>query len=325
MFKNAIRNIFHYKGQNIAVGLISLFAAALSCIALAVWESAAKAEQSLSGMGLNMQGVLPYGSFGRNAVIALVVILLAGGIALIALGFYRVHKRRNEIGTLTVMGMKKGKIAMQYAAEIFIVTMVCALIGTAVGFAAAAPASSVLMQMQVSSQRSRQTQNYGNWQQNGYQQGGNQNNGNQANGNQANGNQSNGNTNGNQVNGNQANVNQANGNQASNSQVNGNQTNGNQGNGNRANRNSSGSNQANGNQTNGDNQNGNTNQGSGNGRSFGQGQRSGIGSRNFNTAPDVFVILETIGAGLLLSVLSGIGAGAAVQQCEPLKILSDRK
>lgn len=314
MFKKAMRNISHYKGHFILIGILALIFSVLTCIAVAIRETAAKAaDMGSTSQRFSAQGFSPFESLSRYAGIALLILLSAGAILFIVLTVLNVHKRRNEICTLNAIGMKRGKIALQFATETFAVMTAFAVIGAAAGYFVSAPAASTLLRYQMTSE-SQQMRNSGNWQQNGNQY-----------------NQGNGNTNGNQVNGNQANGQTNSSSQANAKQTADNQANGNQANNNQANNNQAGGDQANNNQANG-NQAGGNNQGSGNsgwgnsGRNFGQGQRSSSNSlRGFSASPDIFVLLETLGIGLGFAILSSCAAAIAVSNCEPMKIMNPRR
>lgn len=310
MFKKAMRNISYCKGHYILIGILVLIFSALSCIALTIRETAAKAAgMGSSGQRFGAQGFSPFQNASHDAGIALLILLSVGVILFIVLTVLNVRKRRSEICTLNAIGMKKGKIALQFATEIVAVTMAFAVIGTAVGYFVSAPAANAFLRYQLSSE-SQQMRNSGNWQQNGNQY-------NQGDGNSSR--STNGNTNGNRANNKQSNSSQANAKQTADNQTNGNQANNNQAN----------NDQANGNQAGGNNQgSGNSGWGnSGSGRNFGQGQRSSSGSsmRGFLASPDIFVLLETLGIGLGFAILSSCAAAVAVSNCEPMKIMNPKR
>lgn len=88
----------------------------------------------------------------------LLVILIIGAIILIVLNIFNVRERKYEIGVLTAMGMKKGKVAMQFMTEIFTVTLVAVIIGVVIGALSAVPVTNVLLENQVSAQQTQQQQ-----------------------------------------------------------------------------------------------------------------------------------------------------------------------
>lgn len=88
----------------------------------------------------------------------LLVILIIGAIILIVLNVFNVRERKYEIGVLTAMGMKKGKVALQFITEIFMVTLVAVIIGVGIGAVSSVPVTNVLLENQISSQQSQSQQ-----------------------------------------------------------------------------------------------------------------------------------------------------------------------
>lgn len=88
----------------------------------------------------------------------LVVILIIGAIILIVLNIFNVRERKYEIGVLTAMGMKKWKVAAQFMCEILVVTMIAIIIGAGIGAVSSVPVTNALLEGQVESQNSQQTQ-----------------------------------------------------------------------------------------------------------------------------------------------------------------------
>ena len=88
----------------------------------------------------------------------LVVILIIGAIILIVLNIFNVRERKYEVGVLTAMGMKKWKVATQFICEILVVTMVSVIIGACVGAVSSVPVTNALLEGQIESQNSQQTQ-----------------------------------------------------------------------------------------------------------------------------------------------------------------------
>ncbi len=101
----------------------------------------------------------------------LIVILIIGAIILIVLNIFNVRERKYEIGVLTAMGMKKGKVASQFLVEIFTVTMVAVIFGIIIGAVCAVPVTNALLENQVEAQQSQFEQVEGNFGR--FEQGGN--------------------------------------------------------------------------------------------------------------------------------------------------------
>ena len=84
-------------------------------------------------------------------MIFFIVVLLIGGCILVIFNMFTVRERKYEIGVLAAIGMKKGKVALQFLTEAFLVTLVAIVIGTGVGAAASQPVGDYLLQEQVAS------------------------------------------------------------------------------------------------------------------------------------------------------------------------------
>lgn len=100
----------------------------------------------------------PLNTLGTMAGWFLVVILVIGAVILVVLNIFNVRERKYEIGVLTAMGMKKGKVAMQFITEILIVTMIAIMIGTVIGAVCAVPVTNALLENQVNSQQEQQNE-----------------------------------------------------------------------------------------------------------------------------------------------------------------------
>ncbi len=100
----------------------------------------------------------PLKNLSSFARIFLIIVLLIGGIILMVLNIFNIHERKYEVGVLTAIGMKKSKVAIQYVAEVFTVTIVCIMIGAVVGAVASVPVTNTLLESQISSQQSKAQQ-----------------------------------------------------------------------------------------------------------------------------------------------------------------------
>lgn len=88
----------------------------------------------------------------------LLVILIIGAIILMVLNIFNVRERKYEIGVLTAMGMKKGKVALQFMTEILVVTMIAIIVGAGIGAVSSVPVTNALLANQIESQQTQQTQ-----------------------------------------------------------------------------------------------------------------------------------------------------------------------
>ena len=96
--------------------------------------------------------LVPLNTLSEIAGYFLIVILLIGGIILMVLNIFNIRERKYEIGVLTAMGMKKGKVALQFVTEIFIVTLISVIIGIGIGAVSSLPVTNALLENQIESQ-----------------------------------------------------------------------------------------------------------------------------------------------------------------------------
>lgn len=104
------------------------------------------------------QSLAPLNTLSTTASGFLVVILIIGAIILVVLNIFNVRERKYEIGVLTAMGMKKGKVALQFLTEIFAVTLVAVVIGAAAGAITSVPVTNALLANQIATQDAGQQQ-----------------------------------------------------------------------------------------------------------------------------------------------------------------------
>lgn len=100
----------------------------------------------------------PLNTLSTMAGAFLTVILVIGAIILVVLNIFNVRERKYEIGVLTAMGMKKGKVALQFLTEIFVVTLVAVMIGIGIGGISSVPVTNALLENQVASQNAQSAQ-----------------------------------------------------------------------------------------------------------------------------------------------------------------------
>lgn len=110
------------------------------------------------------QSLLPLQNLSKFAAWFLLVVLLIGGAILIVFHIFNIRERKYEIGVLTAIGMRKSRVALQFLTELFTVTFVFLLLGTAIGGAASVPVTNALLASQISAQETQQAnqqQNFG--------------------------------------------------------------------------------------------------------------------------------------------------------------------
>lgn len=96
----------------------------------------------------------PLNTLSTMAGYFLIVILIIGGVILIVLNIFNVRERKYDIGVLTAMGMKKGKVAFQFLTETFVVTMISVVVGILIGAVSSVPVTNALLENQIESEES---------------------------------------------------------------------------------------------------------------------------------------------------------------------------
>lgn len=104
------------------------------------------------------QSLQPLENLSKYALYFLIVVLIIGAIILVVLNIFNIRERKYEIGVLAAIGMKKGKIALQFITEIFVVTILAIIVGTGIGAAISVPVTNSLLESQVSTQQTQSQQ-----------------------------------------------------------------------------------------------------------------------------------------------------------------------
>lgn len=123
-------------------------------------------EYTVSSSDLNAyeQSLVPLENLSTFSTYFFLVVLAIGGIILVVFNIFNIRERKYEVGVLTAIGMKKGKVAIQFILELFMVTFIALIIGTAAGAVSSAPIANQLLSAQVTSQQSQaqqQMENFG--------------------------------------------------------------------------------------------------------------------------------------------------------------------
>ena len=113
---------------------------------------------SSSDLQAYKNSLTPLETLSSTAMWFFFIVLVVGGIILITLNIFNLRERKYEVGVLTAIGMKKAKVAMQFVTEIFIVTFIALIIGTSIGAAVSVPVTNTLLQNQISSSQSSDSQ-----------------------------------------------------------------------------------------------------------------------------------------------------------------------
>lgn len=111
-------------------------------------------DYTVSSTDLNAfeNSLTPLNTLSTMAGWFLLVILVIGAIILIVLNIFNIRERKYEIGVLTAMGMKKGKVALQFVCEILVITMISVVIGAGIGAVSSVPITNALLEGQTQSQ-----------------------------------------------------------------------------------------------------------------------------------------------------------------------------
>lgn len=102
--------------------------------------------------------LLPLDTLSKAAGWFLLVILVIGGVILVAVNAFSVRERKYEVGVLTAMGMKKRKVAVQFVCELLIVTMLAVILGAGIGAVSSVPITNTLLENQTEGQSQRQAE-----------------------------------------------------------------------------------------------------------------------------------------------------------------------
>ncbi|MHB1454114.1 MAG: ABC transporter permease [Saccharofermentanales bacterium] len=100
----------------------------------------------------------PITNLNTFANLFILIVLLVGGTILLAVNMINIRERKYEVGVLRAIGMKKSRLAMQFVAELLIVTFMSIIIGTAAGAAVSVPAAETLLKNEIESIQTDQSQ-----------------------------------------------------------------------------------------------------------------------------------------------------------------------
>lgn len=95
--------------------------------------------------------VAPLSNLSHFATIFLILVLAIGSVILVVLNMINIRERKYEVGVLRAIGMKKGKVALQFISELFIVTFIALIIGSGIGAAASVPTANYMLKNEISS------------------------------------------------------------------------------------------------------------------------------------------------------------------------------
>lgn len=104
------------------------------------------------------QSVAPLKNLSSFATTFLIIVLLIGGSILVVLNMLNIRERKYEIGVLRAIGMKKRMVLSQFVIELLIVTSISIMIGATTGSIASVPVANYMLQSEISTQETAQTQ-----------------------------------------------------------------------------------------------------------------------------------------------------------------------
>ena len=93
--------------------------------------------------------VIPLRNLSEYAATLLLIVLAIGVVILVVINVFNIRERKYEVGVLTAIGIKKGKVAMQFVTELLCVTLVAIVIGAVIGAAISVPVSNELLSAQI--------------------------------------------------------------------------------------------------------------------------------------------------------------------------------
>ncbi len=93
--------------------------------------------------------LVPLENLSAYANTFLYIILGIGAVILIGVNVFNIRERKYEIGSLTAMGMKKRKVAVQFITELTLVTFLGIILGSLLGAGLSTPVANMLLASQI--------------------------------------------------------------------------------------------------------------------------------------------------------------------------------
>ena len=98
--------------------------------------------------------LIPLENLSTYANSFLYIVLGIGAVILIGVNVFNIRERKYEIGALTAMGMRKGKVAVQFILELTIVTFMGIALGSLIGSVVSTPVANELLATQIEYEQS---------------------------------------------------------------------------------------------------------------------------------------------------------------------------
>lgn len=110
------------------------------------------------------ESLQPIENLSTFANVFLILVLSIGGVVLVVVNMINIRERKYEIGVLRAIGMKKHTVLEQFVIELFCVTFVAIVIGTAIGSVATVPIANAMLQNEITAEqesKSKVSENFG--------------------------------------------------------------------------------------------------------------------------------------------------------------------
>ena len=101
-------------------------------------------EETISNFNYT-ERLVPIQNLSKFAGTMFWVILAIGALILIVINVFNIRERKYEVGVLTAIGIKKGKVAMQFVTELMCITMIAIVLGSGLGAFASVPVADYLL------------------------------------------------------------------------------------------------------------------------------------------------------------------------------------
>jgi putative ABC transport system permease protein len=96
--------------------------------------------------------LVPLRDLASFATTLLWIVLGVGGVILVVITVFNIRERKYEVGVLTAIGIGKPKVALQFVAEVGLVSLAAVVVGLGVGAAVSVPVADRLLSSQVAQQ-----------------------------------------------------------------------------------------------------------------------------------------------------------------------------
>lgn len=100
------------------------------------------------------QSIAPLKNLSKFATTFLIVIFVIGIIVLVVMNVFSIRERKQEIGILCALGMKKSKIMIQFFAETLFIALFAFIMGIGLSALTSVPITNTLLENQISSTNS---------------------------------------------------------------------------------------------------------------------------------------------------------------------------